>query len=98
MLKRLIQTIVAGKDLEELERRRILIDQYKYHFNDFPDITLVLKNMEDTATIENFDHSFGGPDTLSIPDLYAKVSSLRKLCDDCGKELEEYNNSFIKKE
>jgi phosphate uptake regulator len=91
MLKRIIQTIVAGKELEELQRRRFLMQEYMFHFGSFPDIALLLQNMEDTATIENGDHSFGKADTLKSVDLYNKIIELRNICDECEKEIEEYN-------
>lgn len=90
--------MVSGKDMEELERRRILMTEYQLHLADFPDIALVLQNMEELATIENPDHTWGTKDTLKTVDLYHKVASLRKVCDECGKAIEEYNNSFIKKD
>lgn len=98
MLTRILKYMISGKDMEELERRRLLMTEYQLHLADFPDIALVLKNMEEVATIENSDHTWGNKDTLKTVDLYHKVASLRKLCYSCEKELEEYHNSFIKKE
>lgn len=45
-----LKRLVAGKELDELHARRTIAAQYRHYLAEFPDIALVLENMDTEAS------------------------------------------------
>jgi hypothetical protein len=79
-IKYRLKYALAGKELQELDRRRILVLQYHHWFSEFPDIVKVIENQEATlGTLSVFHESDipHNPDFKQISNILTTVRRMR---------------------